>query len=76
MLNEIIAVENKIGWPDTLASHVYPLSARPIRGQYPGHVITLSQSEANVYPLNARLKTPNYLSRTQSSLVSVCLLSH
>ena len=48
MLNEIMAVENKIGWPDTLASHVYPLSARPIRGQYPGHVITLSQSEARI----------------------------
>ena len=25
-----------------------PLSAHPIRGQYPGHVITLSQSEASI----------------------------
>ena len=51
-------IENKMGWPEQMFCTV-PASIRycpwccllwPIRGQYPGHVITLDQSEARYCP--------------------------
>ena len=43
-------VNSVIRCPDTHSQSVAPDHSQPIRGQYPGHLITLSQSEAEDTP--------------------------